>query len=1209
LPKRIEKYSGNTLVSYIDFDYNSLGQLEKEDRSGSITIWHYNDRGFPREKIQVTGTDDPDVVTTYAYNHQGQCIEITAIDGTKENDYDLMGNQTESKMFSPSGELLAATYIGYDLNSAPIWKQTANSENIVYFDYHASGLVKAKRQSLNPSCSIAYTLYEYNPCGYLIEETDPRGYVTYRDYDPLGRVKSETKEGHTTLFSYEAGGLLEILTSPSRAQITRHYTTNGLLKEEIYPDGTKNTIVYDFLGRPILETKNDIAWEIKYDDVHHQVITTHLKTKDFEVSEFDPRGNLIKFTDTAGYTSEKIYDSLNRLKAEISPSGKQASWTYQDNIVVCTLPSGETTTTQYAGGRAIKSEISDSRGTLIAVSQSYFDPENDKEEVIEGDERTVTWKNSFGLPIKIEKGELTAKHEYDACGNRIVSIDGDGRVTRQEFDGLGRVDQKYLPDGSVLEFVYDSDSNLAEYHLPNGNVWKASYDSMRRKKSEELLSSRGSSERWTFSYEDGYLREATDPMQRTHTYLYDLYGRVFQDNVEGSKRTYTYEPRGFFATVNQTTDIASSWLSNWAYGTQSENSLVERSYDADGNLALESVYLNSNLIQQSKQKWTANSRSLQIGNHVRDFFYQNNQLVQISTQHVGVSYSYDLSGALKSKNTRLSSTTIDYNSSGLPKTVLTRLPEGSYQEQLGWYPSGKIYTYTAPGREQHFSYNERGYLRSTGSEKYDFDFGSAGTGVRTSAPGWYVPQNGLDDFGRILASVFEKTSLSTGYNAMGEAITHGQKQLSWDPWGRLVKVNDPSFSWEASYDALGRRLQTRYTKSEEQTLVTNSLYDPEEEFQEIGVQTAGKTFWKIYGPDACDAISDETGASVALMHNALRQLTGVISRQGTIYSEKMPLAYGPLETTPSIPSGLISYAQSLSWQSKAQDLTGFIWMGARYYDSRDGQFLSQDPVSYPVCMDLYAYAHGDPVNYFDPDGRYSSYAYQSIDPVIIGAGGLQILGGFTEAGSGVFRGVAGLPAILHGLDNIATGLMQVCTNQPCETLTFQFLQKMNLSPQTASWAEWGLGMGSSALTRGGKGFSFLGSLFGNPIEKQLLSLEPRAIQQCLNEWTRNAGGIGSRITSDYRKNLIRYTGFDPGRVAEAHHVLPQKYRSDFVKAGINIDDPKYLVWVEKKLHRAISREYNIEWDKFMYNNKKLTINQVLEKGKKTMSEIGIPTNY
>lgn len=1157
LPKRIEKYRENTLISYLDFDYNSLGQLEKEDRSGAITLWHYNDRGFPREKIQVTGTEDPDVVTTYAYNHQGQCVKIVAVDGTCKNDYDLTGNRTESKLLSPSGELLSATYIGYDLNNAPIWKHTANSENIVYFDYHASGLVKARRQSLTPSRSIAYTLYEYNPRGHLIEETDSRGYVTYRSYDPVGRIKDETKEGHTTRFSYEAGGLIETITSPSGGQVTRHYTTNGLLKEEIYPDGTKNATIYDFFGRPILETKNDIAWEIKYDDAHNRIVRTHLTTKSSEISEFDLRGNLINFTDVAGYTSEKTYDDLNRLKSALSPSGQYTRWNYRDNVVVCTLPSGEITTTHYAAGKAIKSEVSDSRGTPIAVSQFHFDPQSDKEEVIEGEERTITWRNALGLPIKIEKGKVTASYEYDSCGNCITSIDGDGRVTHQKFDGLGRLEKRELPDGSTIEFAYDPDSNLSEYHLPNGNVWKASYDSMRRKKSEELISVRGSAERWSFSYENGYLKEATDPMHRTHTYLYDSHGRIFQDSVESGKRTYTYEPRGQLKTLDQTTDIASS--------------CVERSYNADGNLALESIYLNSQLIQETKQRWTANSRSLQIGNHIRDFIYQNNQLVQVSTQHVGVSYSYELSGALKSKNSRLSSTTIDYNTSGLPEAILTRLPEGAFQEQLDWYPSGKIYTYTAPGREQNFSYNERGYLRSTGSERYDFDFGSQGTGIRTAAPGWYVPENSLDDFGRILASVFEKTPLLTDYNAMGEVITHGQKQLSWDPWGRLVKITDPSSLWEASYDALGRRLQTRYTKSGEQTLITNSLYDPEEEFQEIGVQTGEKTFWKIYGPDACDAISDETGASITLMHNALRQLTGVISQQGTLYSKTMPSAYGPLEATPSIPSDLISYAQSLSWQSKAQDPTGFIWMGDRYYDPRSGQFLSQDPISYPVCMDLYAYADGDPVNYFDPDGRYSSYAYQKvatttidivssprfIGSLQIGLGLSQALDGmaYTAATAGVGGFAGGGLLLLRGLDDVYTGARQVISNQWIDSGKSQLLQTCGVPRNVAEGIDTILSLGSpKGAARAGS--SLLGGLLGKTEEAAL-------------RYTKSNLRLGQKIHQSYISGEVLL------RERAKEYILPSKKRIDFLDIvngkvyELKPNNPRAIREGQKQLQRYI----------------------------------------
>jgi hypothetical protein len=105
------------------------------------------------------------------------------------------------------------------------------------------------------------------------------------------------------------------------------------------------------------------------------------------------------------------------------------------------------------------------------------------------------------------------------------------------------------------------------------------------------------------------------------------------------------------------------WASNWVYGSNGSNSehpFVEKSYDADGNLSLESIYLNSNLIQQTRQKRTPSSRSLQIGNHQRDFVYQNNRIAQVSTQNVELSYTYGLNGALKSKNNQLRANTINF---------------------------------------------------------------------------------------------------------------------------------------------------------------------------------------------------------------------------------------------------------------------------------------------------------------------------------------------------------------------------------------------------------------------------------------------------------------------------------------------------------------------------------------------------------------------
>lgn len=993
LPKRIETYRGDTLISYVDLEYNSLGQVEKEDQSGSITLWKYDSRGFPRQKIQVTGTEDPDVVTTYTYNNQGQCIEIRSIDSIQENDYDIMGCQIESKTFSPSGTLLSATYIGYDLNNQPIWKQTANPNNTLYLDYHASGLIKASRQTLSPSRSIAYTLYEYDSCGYLIEEVDPLGYTTYRDYDALGRVKSETKEGHSTLFAYEPGGLVQSVTSPTGAKTTRIYTTNGLIKEEIYPDGTKSSMIYDLLGRPFRETKNGITWEITYDDPHHRVTHTNNATKISEIREFDVRGNLIRFTDAAGYTSEKTYDGLGRIKTETSPIGEQTVWSYQGDTVICSLPNGEKQIQRYEEGRVAASEVIDARGNLIASSSYQYDPETDIEKIAQGEEVTTTWMNALGLPIKVQKGNLITTYEYDFCGNCIAIIDGEGRTTHQTFDGLKRITQKELPDGGLIGYAYDLNSNIAEYHLPNGTIWKASYDSMRRKTAEELRAANESSLRWEYTYEKGYLKEAKDPMQRVHIYLYDLNGRLAQETVDGWERRFTYDPRGLLTAAEQIGAPSIPWLSSRFYAPHPEHSKVERSYDADARLILETIYLNSTPIQQTKQTWESSNRALQIGDHTRDFIYQNKQLIQVATREIDLSYVYDLSGSLKHKSTPFSATTIGYNSSGLPENIHTRLPDRAHQETLEWYSSGKLAAYSSPNEQKRFTYTDRGYLQTTEAEKYDFDFGAPGIGVRTAAPGWIVPQSGLDVFGKIVAETNDKDSLTTIYNPMGQVISQGQRQFEWDPWGRLLRVSDENFTWEASYDAFGRRLQTRYTPSGSSTLTATSFYDPEEEFQEIGIKYGDKTFWKIYGPNSCDALTDEIGSTVTLMHNALSQVAGIVSQQSTIYTEKLPSPYGP-QVSAVIPSDLLSYAQSLTWHSQAQDPTGLIWMGERYYDPQKGRFLSPDSVGYPGCLDLYAYAGGDPINYMDPNGRFASPVYQTVKPTIIA--GLNHLTGYSQ---------------------------------------------------------------------------------------------------------------------------------------------------------------------------------------------------------------------
>ncbi|NNM43192.1 MAG: hypothetical protein HKM07_02490 [Chlamydiae bacterium] len=989
LPKRIERFVEDKSVSFVNWDYNELGQVKKENNNGAITLWEYDDRGFPSKIIQKssmddTRIDDSDVVTEYVYNHQGQCIQKTTADSTQQNDYDLMGNQLNSLVFSHTGKILSATRVKYNLNNQIEWQQGTHPEDIKVFSYNASGRIGTCEQVILPSQEIAKTYYKYDTRENLIQEVDALGYITHLEYDALGRVISSKKEGLINTFSYEAGGLLESSTTPSKAKTTRSYTTNGLLKWETYPDETTRSVVYDFFGRLLQETNNGITWEIIYDDANNLVTRIHKESGTKEIREFDARGNLIRLTDTSGAVFEKTYDGLNRLTSETLPTGEKTTWSYHENEVTRCFANGEKKIEFYEGGEVVDSKVFDSDGNLLEHIYVANHPELHIQERTHGNITTSTWMNSLGKPICIEEGNITTKYEYDLLGNCISSTDGEGRVTKQSFDPHGRMIKKEISDGSILSYVYDEDSNLIEYNLPGNKAWKAKYDNMGRKIFEELQADGRSSEKWSYTYKNGRLIKSEDPMGKIHDYLYDSQGRLIEESIDRYMRKFTYDPRGMIASAEE-------------LGEGEEKSIIKRSYDQSGRLIQEVISLNEQTIQETNQTWNPSGRSLQIGDHIRTLFYQNGKLHGVWAGDVQLSYEYYTSGRVSKLVNPFGGKEIRYNNSSLPETIQMNIGGNIYHESLVWDKSGKLSAYQNNNERKFFNYTLRGdiqsilvedfstnhqYPKQVSQEMYEFDFGGHGPGIRTSAPKHQVHE--VDPFGKIRTEEINGLRMRTHYDEMGNVTSYNCKELKYDPWGRLIEFYADTYTWKASYDALGRRLQTTYTPIRGDAIVTTSLYDPEEEFTEIGVHSNQKTFWKIYGPNSCDAIVDETGETIYLTHNAQGHLTWMTSPRGIFKNEEVISAYGPQGYPYPIKADLLSYAKSLSWLSRNVDPTGLIWMGARYYDPTIGRFISQDPIGRPICSDLYSYANGDPINYYDPDGRFESPMYQTTEPTVVG---------------------------------------------------------------------------------------------------------------------------------------------------------------------------------------------------------------------------------
>ena len=100
-------------------------------------------------------------------------------------------------------------------------------------------------------------------------------------------------------------------------------------------------------------------------------------------------------------------------------------------------------------------------------------------------------------------------------------------------------------------------------------------------------------------------------------------------------------------------------------------------------------------------------------------------------------------------------------------------------------------------------------------------------------------------------------TVTNTYDEMGNVATRtwsgGKAQtLTWDGRGRLVRVVQTGvtpFTWTALYDGLDRRIKTTYTPQSGATVTTNSVFDPQVEFLELGLAINGAWNWKVYGPD------------------------------------------------------------------------------------------------------------------------------------------------------------------------------------------------------------------------------------------------------------------------------------------------------------------------------------------------------------------------
>jgi len=810
-----------------------------------------------------------------------------------------------------------------------------------------------------------------------------------RDIGPLGGLD-------TAKTQYQWDGTFDkvsVITAPTGVSSNFGYFANGDRQwEQLGPSQTRRvTFGYDATTRLLTSITPPTP-----------IGTTHY--------EHDGRGNLSAVVSAIGFRTEMHRDVIGRDSIVTSPidsaqtQHRTRSYVYD---VADRLQSSVDSALSGSVVEAIRIRNSyDAEGRTTAVSRS-----------VSPDTNHIGWVTDSSIydaagRVTQKIGAALVTVHYDAAGNRLSTNRGDVNV----YDGLNRLTQHQLPR-------IDAD-----------------------------VSNPG----WAMD-------EPTGAPAETERFSYDNMGRVIAADNQYAEVRRGYYPNGLLR--GDTLLLREYGAAAGVFGT---TAALRFAYNLDGQRT--KMWHNRVSLGQLTDSVTylydASTGALQqvVDPQGYGFTYDDDAAGQLHTLTFPAgaavdTWDYDADGRLRARNTT-DVVRRDARGLALSRTLGTVAAE-SYQftyAALGSLKSSVKGLNTSLMRDEEFSPDGFGNSPTndlvgspseTGSWRRTYD---PGTGVIVSATryrdqdpylGLYMREtsylydsNGDQIESRHYSYALRNLGTGTSCPNCGQAVTDSTVQRqTYDANARLRYVRTVTrrtFSsgdsvtvatTEYRYDALGRRLMTRYRgpiSCEFQSNPTcratllHEFWDgstllAEAQESDPSNAGAGTTGWdgdvvythgrELDVPLSILRRSPSTSCTFTVFpHTDFRgQLAS-----GTFGGAQPACARVDWPAASTRVFRLLSSSASAPWNgsllSMGGDATGLQYMRNRYYDPATGQFTQGDPIGLAGGMNLYGFAGGDPVNFSDPFG---------LCPACDGTGAI-------EGAAGALGGAAGAASALVG---------------------------------------------------------------------------------------------------------------------------------------------------------------------------------------------------
>ena len=898
-------------------------------------------------------------------------------------------------------------------------------------------------------------------CTKITAITDPVGRQLNLTYNSNNSVTSITDPiGRTVLYTYNPSGTLATVTDANGGLSSYQYDSQNRMTGMIDPRGVtmfQNT--FDANGRVIQQVAADGGiYKFAYTLINASAPTSPVASTTVTdplgnqtTYRFNPQGYVIQATDALGQTTAfnrapgtnlLLSVTGNALCPVCAPRGAgPSSYTYDlnGNLLTSTDALGNTTTYTYDPTFNQVASITDAlnntsnfaydtSGNLISVTDQNRNKStfayNANGLLLSatdpvGNKTSISY-DQYGNPVSVTDalGNVSTS-TFDLASRLVKATDPQGRFSQATYDGLNRVISATDGSGYTTQFGYDPVGNLLKLTDPRGNATAFVYDALSRVTTR--TSPLGKSE--TYQYDsDGNLTQYTDRRSQVSKFQYDTLNRLAKETYQdGSIVARAYDPYSRLLTVND-----------------SVAGLFGFNYDANGSL-----------VSQTEPTGTVN--------------YTRDQLHRVATRQVAgqsqVTYAYDPVGNLLNASMPSAGLTNTYDARNLP-VAASRTNGVTTSEAFD--PLGRVLSLThAKGtttlNTQTYSFDQAGNLINSANSISQPLITQATTGT-------------VDQANELLTSGSTTYTYDANGNRLTETNPSGTLTYSWDSRNRLASIVDSSGNTTAMKYDFARNLLalTRTTggSTTTQQFVVDSLTNVVSLTTTTGLPVSVLTGRSI---DSHYASVDSSGTIAFGIGDNLGSTTAVTNSAGSVISG---LDYEPYGQT----SGTAAATFPFAYSGRVLVSGNIYYYRNRFYDTRVGRFLSEDPLAPNAGENAYAYVGGSPADSSDPSGLIK------VEPTLKGAltvaGGVGLVWAATTVASpaliaaGVLYGGYqigwGLAKLVGGLANqdLPGGLFEALARSgrldPAAVAQGNFIADAFAMPLSNRWADWlvyGLALG------------------------------------------------------------------------------------------------------------------------------------------------------